>query len=63
MQGSWAQKLIVHLYLGPMTQAEDKDLSKEEKSSSEEIVLINKKLVLVIMAQESVPRMNASSVR
>ena len=44
MQGSLAQKLIIYLYLGPVAQAEDKDLSEEEKSSSEEIVLINKKV-------------------
>ena len=44
MQGSWAQKLIIYLYLGPVAQAKDKDLSEEEISSSEEIVLINKKV-------------------
>ena len=36
--------MIIYLYLGPVAQAEDKDLSKEENSSSEEIVLINKKV-------------------
>ena len=44
MQGALAQKLIIYLYLGPVTQAEDKDLSEEEKSLSKEIVLINKKV-------------------
>ena len=42
MQGSWAQEFFIYLYIGPMTQAEDNDLSKKEKSSSEEPVLINK---------------------
>ena len=30
------------MYFGPVVQVEDKDLSEEEKSLSEEIVLINK---------------------
>ena len=44
-----------------MAQAENKDLPEEEKSSLEEIALINKRLGLVIMAPESVPRMKTSS--
>ena len=34
----------MYLYIGPVAQAEDKDLSEEEKSSSEETVLMNKKV-------------------
>ena len=37
-RGYWAQEFIIYLYIGPVAQAEDKDLSKEEKSSSEETV-------------------------
>ena len=44
-----------------MAQAENEDLLEEEKSSLEEIALINKRLGLVIMAPESVPRMKTSS--
>ena len=32
------------LYIGPMAQAKDKRLSKEEKSSSEETMLVNKEV-------------------
>ena len=46
-----------------MTQAKDNDLPKEEKSSSEVTVLINKRWGLVIIASESVPRMKTSSAR
>ena len=34
----------MYLYLGPVVQVEDKDLSEEEKSSLEETALINKKV-------------------
>ena len=46
-----------------MAQAEDKVLPKKEKEkpSSEEIVLINKRWGLVIIALKSVPRMKTSS--
>ena len=44
-----------------MAQAENEGLLEEEKSSLEEIALINKRLGLVIMAPESVPRMKTSS--
>ena len=44
-----------------MAQAENKDLPEEEKSSSEEIVLINKRWGLIIIAPESVLRMKTSS--
>ena len=46
-----------------MAQAENKDLPEEEKSSSEEIVLMNKRWDLVIIAQKSMPRMKESSAR
>ena len=46
-----------------MAQAKNKDLHEEEKSLSEEIALINKRWVLVIIAPESVPRMKTSSAR
>ena len=46
-----------------MAQAENKDLSEEEKSSSEEIALLNKRWGLVIIAPESVPRMKTSSAK
>ena len=46
-----------------MAQVENKDLPEEEKSSSEEIVPINKRWGLVIIALESVPRMKTSSAR
>ena len=46
-----------------MAQAENKDLPKEEKSSSEEIALINKRWGLVIIAPESVLRMKTSSAK
>ena len=46
-----------------MTQAENKDLLEEEKSSSEEIALINKMWGLIVIALESVPRMKTSSAR
>ena len=44
MQGSWAQEFIIYLYIGPVAQAEDKDLYEKEKSLSEETVLMNKKI-------------------
>ena len=44
-----------------MAQAENRDLSEEEKSSLEEITLINKRWGLVIIAPESVPRMKTYS--
>ena len=46
-----------------MAQAENKNLPKDEKSSLEEIALINKRWGLVIIAPESVPRMKTSSAR
>ena len=44
-----------------MAQVENKDLLEEEKFSSEEIALINKRWGLVIIALESVSRMKTSS--
>ena len=44
MQGPWAQKFIIYPYIGPVAQAENKDLLEEERSSSEETVLVNKKV-------------------
>ena len=44
-----------------MAQAENEYLPEEEKSSSEEIALINKRWGLVIIAPESAPRMKTSS--
>ena len=46
-----------------MAQTENKDLSEEEKSLSEEIALINKRWGLVVIAPENVPRMKTSSAR
>ena len=46
-----------------MAQAENKDLPEEEKSSSEEIVLINKRWGLIVIAPKSVSRMKTSSAR
>ena len=46
-----------------MAQVENKDLPEEEKSSSEEIALINKRWGLIIIASESVPRMKTSLAR
>ena len=46
-----------------MAQAENEDLLEEEKSSPEEIALINKRWGLVIIAPESVPRMKTSTAR
>ena len=45
-----------------MAQVENEDLPEGEKSSSEEIPLINKKWGLVIIAPKSVSRMKTSSV-
>ena len=45
-----------------MTQAENKDLPEEEKFSSEETALMNKRWGLVMIAQKSSPRMKGSSV-
>ena len=44
-------------------QVENKNLPKEEKSSSEETALINKRWGLVMIAQKSSPRMKESSAR
>ena len=44
LQGSWAQEFIIYLYIGPVAQAENKGLFEEKKSSSEEIVLVNKEV-------------------
>ena len=63
VQGPWAQKFIICPYIGPVAQAENRDLSEEEKSSLEEITLINKRWGLVIIAPESVPRMKTSSTK
>ena len=38
-------RFIIYLYIGPVAQAEDKDLSKKERPSSEETVLKNRKVV------------------
>ena len=59
--GPWAQKFIIYPYFGPVAQAKNEDPTEEEKSSSEEIALINKRWDLVIIAPESVPRMKTSS--
>ena len=42
MQGPWALEFIIYSYIGLVAQAENKDLPEEEKSSSEETVLMNK---------------------
>ena len=63
MKGPWAQKFIIYPYLGPVAQAENKDLPEEEKSSIEEIALLNKRWGLVIIAPENVSRMKTSSTR
>ena len=44
-----------------MAEAKNKDLPEDEMSSSEEIVLMNKRWGLVLKAPESVPRMKTSS--
>ena len=49
------------IYVGFVVQAENEDLSEEEKSLSEEIAQTNKMWGLVIIAMESVPRMKTSS--
>ena len=46
-----------------MAQVKNKDLPEDEKFSSEETVLINKRWGLVIIAPKSVPRMKTSSAR
>ena len=46
-----------------MAQAKNKDLPEGEKSSLEEIALINKRWGLVIITPKSVPRMKTSSAR
>ena len=61
--GPWAQKFIIYLYIGPVAQAKNKDLSEKEKSSLEEIALINKRWGLIIIASKSVSRMKTSSAR
>ena len=45
-----------------MAQVENVDLPEEEKSSLEEIALLNKRWGLVIITSESVLRMKTSSV-
>ena len=39
-----AQGFIIYPYIGPVVRAEDKDLPEEEKSSLEEIVLMNRRV-------------------
>ena len=46
-----------------MAQDENKDLPEEEKFSSEEIALINKRWGLIIIAPKSVSRMKTSLAR
>ena len=46
-----------------MAQPQNNDLPEEEKSSSEETMLMNKRWGLVMIAQESSPRMKESSAR
>ena len=46
-----------------MAQVENEDLPEKEKSSLEEIALINKRWGLVIITSKSVPRMKTSSAR
>ena len=58
-----SQKFIIYPYIGPVAQAENKDLSEKEKSSLEEIALINKRWGLIIIASESVSRMKTSSAK
>ena len=63
MYGPWAQNLIIYPYIVLVAQVENKNLPEEEKSSSEEIALINKRWDLIVIASESVPRMKTSSAR
>ena len=51
----------MYSYIGPVAQAENKDLPEEEMSSLEEIALMNKRWGLVLKVSESVPRMKTSS--
>ena len=44
MQGYWAREFTIYLYIGPMVQAEDERLFEEDKSLTEETMLINKKV-------------------
>ena len=37
-------RFIIYLYIGPVAQAKDKDPPKEERPSSEETVLKNRKV-------------------
>ena len=46
-----------------MAQVENEDLPEKEKSSLEEIALINKRWGLVIITPKSVPRMKTSLAR
>ena len=46
-----------------MAQAQNNDLPEEEKSSSEETMLMNKRWSLIMIAQESSSRMKESSAR
>ena len=62
MQGPWAQKFIIYPYIGLVAQVENEDLPEKDKSSLEEIALINKRWGLVKMAPESVQRMKTTSV-
>ena len=59
----WAQKCIIYSYVGPMAQAEDKDLPEYEMSSSKEITLMNKWWDLVLKALESLPRTKTFSTK
>ena len=54
---------IIYPYIGPVAQAEDKDLPEEEKPSSKETVLKIERWDLVIIALESMARMKTSSAR
>ena len=44
LQGSWAQEFIIDLSIGLVAQAENRGLSEEKKSLSEETVLMNKEV-------------------
>ena len=54
---------IIYPYIGPVAQAEDKDLPEEEKPSSKETVLKIERWDLVIIALESMAMMKTSSAR
>ena len=44
MQEHWAQESIIYLYIGPVAQAKDQELSQEEQSLAEETVLVNEEV-------------------